>query len=808
MISVRRKRPSLASAPFRAALLVLLALALFIAIFWSINEYQSHHRSIANIEQNYKQLYQERVREELGNVLEFIDQQRSQAVLDVENELRVKVQSAYTIASHIYRMHKETMNNDQLRSMAAETLRPIRWHNGRAYYFAGRVTESTIDLFADDPLLEGRNPMEMRGQSYRVIFQDLARIIQEKGAGMYRKGTNTGAAFPGMSFIKYFNPFDWYIGAGTSHEITKTKIQEEILTTVQGMRFSENGHILCFNSDGTILSHPNGALIGRSITDLINKKGESYGKMMLETGIQNDTGGALLYTSSDTFSGREQQRLAFVKRYPDWDWILVVDISMAAMENTITSEIRTATTTSITNGFIFLGLLLVAVLFLTGMAYYHSVKTKSGINLFTNFFRKAARTGVKIRNTDSTFSEFEDLAELANAMVDDLIEKEHLLRRDELRLDTLLQLSKMEEYSIKDKYDFILHRIIQITDSSRGYIALVNQAQTYCNLCSQINITTGSIGLNPEKDNPSRRLNESGLTGSCVLQKKTFIFNSPGDVSRYALYPYRQNVKRRIDLPLYDKNTPVLVAGVCNSSREYDHSDMRQMTMLLEGMWLHVQKTCSEKEMAKLERQIIAIGEEERSKIGRDLHDDLGSHLSGVELLSTVLQQKLEKQTPEHAKQLSTIRNLIRDAIEKTRRLSRGLYPVHIIEQGLEAAIEELITEIKERYSLPCSLTFDNRVEPLANTITPHIYYIVREAVFNAAKHAGPNRIEISILLSNGSLSVTIVDDGSGIPEQRRKNGLGLHTMQYRAKAIGASLDIRAGEERGTIISLSGAVSR
>jgi len=803
-----RRRPSLASAPFRAAFLVLLALALLIAIFWSINEYQNHLQSIANIEQNYKKLYLERVEEELGNVLEFISQQRTQAVFRVEDELRIKVQSAYTIASHIYQMHKETLDSDQLRSMAAEALRPIRWHNGRAYYFAGTIAENTIDLFADDPLLEGQNPMEVRGQRYKVIFQDIMRIIQEKGAGMYRKGANAEPDFPGMSFIKYFKPFDWYIGAGTSREITKTTIQEEILTTVQGMRFSENGHILCFNSNGTILSHPNGALIGRSITDLTNKKGESYGKMMLETGLRNESGGTLLYTSFDAISGREQQRLSFIKRYPDWDWILVVDISMAAMENTIANETQTVTTTSIKNGFIFLGLLLVAFLFLTGMAYYHSVKTKRGINLFTNFFRKAARTHVKIRNTDSTFSEFENLAELANTMVDEIIEKEHLLRRDELRLDTLLQLGEMEEYNIRDKYDFVLHRIIQITDSSRGYMALVNQAQTHCTLCSQINIATGSIGLNPEENNPPSRLTESGLTGSCVLQKKTFIFNSPDDLSRYSPHPYTQKVERRIDLPIHDKSTPVLVVGVCNSSREYDHSDMRQITMLLEGMWLHIQKTCSEKEMAKLERQIIAIGEEERSKIGRDLHDDLGSHLSGIELLSKVLQQNLEKQSPEHAKQLSTIRNLIRDAIEKTRRLSRGLYPVHIIEQGLEAAIEELITEIKERYSLPCTLTFDNRVEPLANRITPHIYYIVREAIFNAAKHAQPNMIEISVLHSNSSLTVTIVDDGSGIPEQRKNNGLGLHTMQYRAKAIGATLEIQAGEDRGTIIRLSGAISR
>ncbi len=799
------RRPSLSAAPFRSSLLVLLSLTLFIAIFWTLNEYQSYRQSISNIEQNYKELYQERIQEELENVLKFIDQQRHQAILEIEDKLRLKVQSAYTIASHIYQMHKDTMTNAQLRSMVTETLRPIRWNNGQGYYFTGRITDNTIDLFADDPLLEGYNSLEVRDGQYRTIISDITRIIHEKGAGIYHKKEDDTPHFPGMSFIKHFKPFDWYIGAATSHEIAKTVLQEEILTTMQNMQFSKNGHVICFNSNGTILSHPNSTLIGRSITDLTNRRGENYGKVMLETGLHNTTGSILLYSSFDTFSNKEQQRLSFIKHYSDWNWILLVDISMTAMENAIINEKQSATSTSRKNAFIFLGLLVTAVLFLTSMAYYHSVKIKHDINLFTTFFRKAAHTRVKISHSDSTFSEFEDLAELANTMVDDIVQKEHLLRRDELRLDTLLQLSEMEEYSIRDKYDFVLHRIIQITDSDRGYMALVNHAQTHCTLCSQINISTGSIGLSPDENFPPRLLSDSGLTGNCVLQKKTSIFNSVDELSKPSAYPYKNEVENRMDIPVNEKNTTILVAGVCNSTREYDNSDIRQMTMLLEGMWLHNQKTCSEMEMARLERQVIAVGEEERSKIGRDLHDDLGSHLSGIELLSKVLQQNIEKQLPEHARQLSTIRNLIRDAIEKTRRLSRGLYPVHIIEHGLQAAIEELTTEIEERYPLSCTLNFDKNLEPLANTITPNVYYIVREAMFNAARHGKPQNISITIQRTNDSLSVTIIDDGLGITEQRKKKGLGLHTMQYRAKAIGASLDIQAGKTCGTRVSLSGA---
>lgn len=806
----KARRPSLSSAPFRASLIVILALAVFIGIFWIINEYQTYQESIANIQQNYKQLYQTRAREEVSSVLDFIEQRRSQADLRIENLLRTKVQSAYTIASHIYRMYREEQDVMQLRSMVAEILRPIRWNNGLGYYFAGRIEEDVIDLFANDPLLEGQSLCQLKDHTGKPIALNIVRMLKEKGAGIFRhqhtKDDFASRCFPGITFVKYFKPFDWYIGAGISSAAMEKDLQEEILATVQDIQFGGDGHIICFRFDGTIISHHNKNFIGRSVTDLIDTQGKKYGQTMLNTGLQNGSGGYVIYRSAKISPGEGQQRLSFIQTYPEWNWILAADISMDAMAKAIHDETLTYTAISFKNVFIFIGLFAIAVLLLLSMTYYHSIKIKHGISLFTDFFRKAAHTQVKIQDTDLAFSEFEDLSKLANTMVDDRIQKERILHRDELRLDTLLQLGSMEEYDINDKYDFVLHRIVQITGSKRGYIALVNHAQTHTTLCSEVTIGLGQIGLTPEDaTTPPRLLAESGVIGNCIRQQKVCITNNC-DNNSHTFYPYNNDIQRRVDVPIINNHEVVLVAGVCDSSKDYNNSDVRQMTMLLEGMWLHVLKTCSEKEMANLERQIIAISEEERSNIGRDLHDDLGSHLSGVEILSKVLEQKLEKNSPEQADQLTTIRNLIQEAIEKTRWLSRGLYPVHVIEQGLEAAIEELIAEIEQLYPVQCRLSFDRQAEPLASNIAPHVYYIIREALFNAAKHGRPKTIGIIILRHDNRLSVTIIDDGKGMPQQGRRKGLGLHTMQYRAKAIGATLDIRPGENNGTLVTLYGEV--
>ena len=130
---------------------MILSLIIFIGAFWLYNEYRAFRESIENIRENHESRYRGRLQEEMGNLTDFIDYKRSQSDMIIEDEIRQKVQTAYTISSHIYSLYRDEKSVDELRTMVVEILRPIRWNNGRGYYFAGRVSDRTIDLFADDP---------------------------------------------------------------------------------------------------------------------------------------------------------------------------------------------------------------------------------------------------------------------------------------------------------------------------------------------------------------------------------------------------------------------------------------------------------------------------------------------------------------------------------------------------------------------------------------------------------------------------------------------------------------------------------
>jgi signal transduction histidine kinase len=798
---------SLSSAPFYASLVVITSLAFFIGIFWAINEYQAYKESIENIRNTYKNQYEVRVKEELDKVVELINYRRRQSELRVELEIRERVQAAYTIASHNYRLYKDEQSIDEIRFMVSELLRPMRWNNGRGYYFAGRVKDKRIDLFADEPFFEGKSGLEFEQVVGRDVVGDITAMISEKEAGLYRyvlkKPAFPGQHFPKIAFVKYFPPLDWFIGAGIYSDDLEDAIKQEVLARIQNIQFGKDGEVFCFRLDGTILTNPNERLVGRSIAGLVDPDGKRYGDALFKVTTTGAQDGYVHYTVQKDGRESRRQKLCYVQVYTDWGWGLGAAMFMDAMEQSIANETETYRRISFKNVFTFIVLFAVAVIFLLLSTFFYSLKIKQGISLFTNFFRAATDSKEKITAKGLVFKEFEDLSLLANRMVEDRIKNELLLHRDELRLDTLLRLGMMEKYSLQEKYDFILRRIVQITRSEEGYIALVNTAQSHITICSFIVNNDADVKSREGELTDPRAIEGGGLPGKAVLRKTAVIANTlRHDVGN--CYPYKKDVFRHLDVPIYNDGKIVVVAGVCNNNENYDNADIRQMTMLLEGMWLHVLRQCSEEELARLERQIIAVSEEERSNIGRNLHDDLGSHLTGVELLSKALEQRLSTEAPERSKQLGTIRGLIKDAIEKTRRLSHGLYPVHVIEYGLESAIDELVVEVEQIFKVNFDLSWEGKSENLGKNTATHLHYIIREAVFNAARHGKPDNIGVYVQVTEGSFLVKIADDGKGLDESPAATGLGFHTMKYRAKAIGAVLVVSSDKKGGTLITVTG----
>ena len=203
----------------------------------------------------------------------------------------------------------------------------------------------------------------------------------------------------------------------------------------------------------------------------------------------------------------------------------------------------------------------------------------------------------------------------------------------------------------------------------------------------------------------------------------------------------------------------------------------------------------------KLEKEVLDTSERERQKIGYELHDDLGQHLIGIDVMTKVLRDKLAPLSEENARYAGEINRLVKDAIEKTRHLARGLCPVYLASLGLETSLEELAGSTANIFNIECSFRCPRHIPIEDNSLATHLYYIAKESIHNAIEHGKSSKIVLELLNNKGIVSLSILDNGVGIKDTTKVGGIGLRIMNYRARMIGASLRIESEPSGGTLVT-------
>jgi PAS domain S-box-containing protein len=203
-----------------------------------------------------------------------------------------------------------------------------------------------------------------------------------------------------------------------------------------------------------------------------------------------------------------------------------------------------------------------------------------------------------------------------------------------------------------------------------------------------------------------------------------------------------------------------------------------------------------------LEREVLEITASEQQRIGRELHDSLGQELTGLSYLAKGLAQKLSAVKSPQTEIAQTITDSIQRALREVRRAVQGLVPVEVDASGFMAALEKLAADTSARCGIDCRVEGDDRLQIDDNVVATHLFRIVQEAINNAVKHAQPRQILVRPEISNGTLSVTVQDDGIGIVpgSPSRNGGMGLKIMQYRAGVIDGTLDVLRREGHGTSV--------
>jgi signal transduction histidine kinase len=191
--------------------------------------------------------------------------------------------------------------------------------------------------------------------------------------------------------------------------------------------------------------------------------------------------------------------------------------------------------------------------------------------------------------------------------------------------------------------------------------------------------------------------------------------------------------------------------------------------------------------------------EKERKAVARELHDELGQLLTALRMDSVWLRDRLKDTDAKASERALAMCTLIDKTIDGVRSMAIRLRPGVLDTLGLVDALEWVTSDFEKRTSITCF--FNHGPAPnIKDTLATAAYRITQEALTNIARHAGANRVDVSLGVEGGVLSLVVSDDGRGFDPQHLAEsfGLGLAGMRERASLVGGSLEVQSGQRMGT----------
>ena len=213
----------------------------------------------------------------------------------------------------------------------------------------------------------------------------------------------------------------------------------------------------------------------------------------------------------------------------------------------------------------------------------------------------------------------------------------------------------------------------------------------------------------------------------------------------------------------------------------------------------------SEVQLRALAARLISIREEERARIAREIHDELGQVLTGLKMDATWLARQLAGTGKPLVEKAQAMCQLIDSTMHLVRRISTGLRPEILDDMGLMAAIGWQANEFQKRMGMRCRLRLPEGEVVLDKERSTAVFRIFQEILTNIARHSKASGVEVNLSISGDLLELKVADDGIGISESQisRNGSLGLLGMRERAQLFGGKVSIHGVPGRGTTVSVS-----
>jgi PAS domain S-box-containing protein len=202
--------------------------------------------------------------------------------------------------------------------------------------------------------------------------------------------------------------------------------------------------------------------------------------------------------------------------------------------------------------------------------------------------------------------------------------------------------------------------------------------------------------------------------------------------------------------------------------------------------------------LRELSAALQSIREEEKTRIARELHDELGQALTALKMDASAIAGDLAPEQTELAKRARGMKQLIDQTMASVRRISADMRPVMLDNLGLAPTLEWLTRDIAVRADIPIELFMPDEDLGASGDAATAIFRIVQEALTNVVRHANATCVRVEVTRAGGDVRVRVIDDGRGISDadQRKARSFGLLGMRERAYVLGGAFSIRGQNDK------------
>jgi diguanylate cyclase (GGDEF)-like protein len=401
--------------------------ALVVGFLWIRSTYTSYEKELVILQENHVADVREIIRTEVDRLVDESIRQDLSIVDRLKENISSRTLEAYAIAENIYSENQEFHTDEEIKNMIIDALRPIRFNDGRGYYFIVSL-DGIEEMYPVFPEFEGQNVYNLQDDAGNYVIQDEIEVINTSGEGYIedfwkRPGMDEGLIYPKISYVKAFEPLNCYIGTGDYIIDVKIDVQNERLQKIDSKVFgnSENQNIYVIDYGGNILANSEFEdSIGDSILGQHDADGLDLYKLQLAT--------ALMYPEGRFINSRQEDledetvihdTSTYIRAVDEWQWIIgsrfyedEINEKISEIESKLSEDIKQRITSIV--------LAVASVLLLATFVFFIiTYFIRKNFTMFEDFLKKATTENISIDQDQILFKEFEILAVSANMMIDE-----------------------------------------------------------------------------------------------------------------------------------------------------------------------------------------------------------------------------------------------------------------------------------------------------------------------------------------------------------------------------------------------------